>query len=636
MIDVLIRGIDDRFLRDIERNGWHSAREFLFWRLGRLADPARTLYEYAVLSASETISAARTWQPDGTRASTTLFRVRVQSLFLSESVATWFRREFTARPADEKPHFTFVRCDLNAAPAHAARRASAAHASATGAPPDTASSSATASASTPADGAASASASSSRAPPADAVIAGPPLPPAPSDIVTLAPTAPIATATTSTAPTTVASPHVFGALFSPARHVSFRVPDFDARATEEAAATARHEATLRAQDEAHGLHTPRPFAEPAFVVTVTPTSRASSAHTESAPSSAPATPNPFTKPAHSRSTSSARLSLSHASRVPLLPVVTPSASSVPTPPDSAAPLKSSPSGPLPSLTTAPSTSTVSERSRAEPESSSASAPSTQPPTALVAAASSATTAPPPPPSVVEPAPFRFASGVQWPSSVGWIATSASTVSVSDAAVTAGPSTATSALPIATVSTPAAPARPEHDSRRRGAEPVSSRGGKRAAIAEAGVERPSASGSPPVSADASVGGRLSRFAYDESRSGVSTPATLVIADEPPAGESSALDVSRACSRTPLLPDAACAPRADSRSMELESPRSPSPPRQHKRTSSTETQTLAAQTEPARAASSSSSSIATAASGPATPTAFASARWDFAREAKTFIF
>ena len=68
VIDVLIRGFDDRFLRDIERNGCHSAREFLFWRLGRLADLARTLYEYAVLSASETISAARTWQPYCTRA----------------------------------------------------------------------------------------------------------------------------------------------------------------------------------------------------------------------------------------------------------------------------------------------------------------------------------------------------------------------------------------------------------------------------------------------------------------------------------------------------------------------------------------------------------------------------------------
>ena len=54
VVDVLIRGLDDRFLRDIDRYKCRSAREFLFWRLGRLSDTARALYEFAVLSASDT------------------------------------------------------------------------------------------------------------------------------------------------------------------------------------------------------------------------------------------------------------------------------------------------------------------------------------------------------------------------------------------------------------------------------------------------------------------------------------------------------------------------------------------------------------------------------------------------------
>ena len=618
VVDVLIRGLDAHFLQDVERLGCRSHRDFLFHRLSGLPDSIRPLYEYAVLSASETESPARVWLPNGNREATIMFRIRVRSLFLAESVAAMFRREFNARLDGAQPYIEFVRCDMSPAPIHAARQAAASTAAA-------------APSGVPSTGA---------APRADASAAGPAAPR--TSTASALPNTTIASAPPAAGSTqaTAGSTQAFGALFAHQQPLTFHTPEFDARAATAAAETAEYQAAIRADNERWGIPNPKPFAKPAFLLTVTPTSstststRAPDPHTESAPGSTVTSPNPFERPARPRVPS-----LHHVARVPLVPATPPvSSASGPTPPVSAAPPPSTVGAALLPASVAPPLGTSS--APAPPVSS---ALPVAPPSAPVPAASEAQSmsAPgaPPASAAVESPPSPNAVEQQsgeWPSSVSWASTAASVTAASSSSALASIALS-AALSTATAPTTSTSTRSTSTTRRRAAESEAARGGKRLAAAGVDAEYPITLDSPEnesTGASARTSSRLDRFAYDESRgSGASTPATLVIAEGQPAAESSALDESRV--PTPLLPplEGTRGPYAEPRSMEVESRRSPSPARQRSLTSSTETQTPTQQLEPTRAASTSRTAFSSPPAGPSTPTATAHSAAGWASESST---
>ena len=100
--DIVIRGLDAQFRREIEAIGCDSVRGFLRSRFAKLPESLRALYEDAIIDCRETVP-AMTFSNSGRREQVSLCCLHVHSYCAALAVAELFRREFAARPESETP-----------------------------------------------------------------------------------------------------------------------------------------------------------------------------------------------------------------------------------------------------------------------------------------------------------------------------------------------------------------------------------------------------------------------------------------------------------------------------------------------------------------------------------------------------
>ena len=219
-----VRGLDSEFERSIQRYGCHSTREYLFYRISRLPEQVRPLYAAAFLSSTETLSPAVAILKSGRHEPHMLFTSRVRSCFVALAFAELIREEFLQRPDAEKPEFLITRSDMVP--------------TATPQTPQPDLASASASAPGPSAGPSSSSAS------------GP------------------SGAQQQSASASSSTPHVFGSRVS-GDAPSFKTPKTpSSRAADAVAADA---SSSHATASEAGVPAPELFADPAFLVTITPT-----------------------------------------------------------------------------------------------------------------------------------------------------------------------------------------------------------------------------------------------------------------------------------------------------------------------------------------------------------------------------
>ena len=225
-MDVLIRGLDAQFRRDIARSGCNSIRELLRTRFARLPETLRALYEYAIVDCREA-APAMTVSSSGRREESTLCRLHVRSCYAALTMAEMVRREFATRPEHEAPQILIV--------AHESSQ----HAE------------------TAAQPLPSADASEPRARPTADL---PPSSSAPMHEEAAGFTPPDSGTASSSAPhPPLAPPRVFGT-DSSLPPLSFVSPETVVKAATAAAALAAANAANRAEEVAQGVYSPRPFA----------------------------------------------------------------------------------------------------------------------------------------------------------------------------------------------------------------------------------------------------------------------------------------------------------------------------------------------------------------------------------------
>ena len=105
--DLFIRGLDARFRREIAETGSNSIRELLRAHFAKLPEKLCALSEYAIIESRETAQGV-TLSDSGQREVFDLCRIRVRSYHAALTMAEIIRREFAARPPNEKPQILIV------------------------------------------------------------------------------------------------------------------------------------------------------------------------------------------------------------------------------------------------------------------------------------------------------------------------------------------------------------------------------------------------------------------------------------------------------------------------------------------------------------------------------------------------
>ena len=208
--DIVIRGLDAQFRREIATIGCNSVHDFLRSRFAKLPETLRALYEYAIVDCRETVP-AMTFSSSGRREQISLCCLHVRSYCAALAVAELFRREFAARTEPETPQILVVAHGL-------------------GWPAETA--------------------------PTSAIPVSASAPPLNEPAGSTPPDS--GTASSSTPRPPIAPPRVFGADLS-LPPLSFSSPKTVAEAANAAAALAASNAAKRAEEIAQGLVSPRPF-----------------------------------------------------------------------------------------------------------------------------------------------------------------------------------------------------------------------------------------------------------------------------------------------------------------------------------------------------------------------------------------
>ena len=106
-VDLVIRGLDAQFRRDIASTGSNSIRDFLRAHFAKLPEILRALYEYAIVECREA-APALSLSSTGQREEIALCCLHIRSCCAALAVAELFRREFSARPEHEKPQILVV------------------------------------------------------------------------------------------------------------------------------------------------------------------------------------------------------------------------------------------------------------------------------------------------------------------------------------------------------------------------------------------------------------------------------------------------------------------------------------------------------------------------------------------------
>ncbi len=106
-VDIVIRGLDAQFRRDIASTGSNSIRDFLRAHFAKLPEILRALYEYAIVEerdAAPALSISNT----GRREEVALCCLHIRFCCAALAIAELFRREFSTRPDHEKPQVLVV------------------------------------------------------------------------------------------------------------------------------------------------------------------------------------------------------------------------------------------------------------------------------------------------------------------------------------------------------------------------------------------------------------------------------------------------------------------------------------------------------------------------------------------------
>ena len=214
--DLIIRGLDTQFKRDIARSGCASIRDLLRVQFAKLPEMLRALSEFSIVECRED-APALTLTSSGRREAIELCRIRVRSYYAAFTVAEIVRREFAARPENESPQIVIV--------THEATRHAEQPPSASATAPPTASSGA----------------------------------PALGEVADTTPPD-SGTALSSTRRPPLEPPRVFGSETT-APPLSFTTPRSRAVAAAAAAALAASEAAKREEEAAQGVYSPRLFPE---------------------------------------------------------------------------------------------------------------------------------------------------------------------------------------------------------------------------------------------------------------------------------------------------------------------------------------------------------------------------------------
>lgn len=106
-MDLVIRGLDAQFQRDIASTGCNSVRELLRVRFAKIPEPLRALYEFAIIECREA-TPALCLSSSGRREEASLCYLRIRSCYAALAVAELVRREFAARLEPEKPQILIV------------------------------------------------------------------------------------------------------------------------------------------------------------------------------------------------------------------------------------------------------------------------------------------------------------------------------------------------------------------------------------------------------------------------------------------------------------------------------------------------------------------------------------------------
>ena len=106
-VDLVIRGLDAQFTRDIANTGANSMRDFLRSRFAKLPETLRALYEYAIVGYRDA-APALSISSSGHREEVALGCLHVRSCCAALSIVELFRSEFAARPEHEKPQILVV------------------------------------------------------------------------------------------------------------------------------------------------------------------------------------------------------------------------------------------------------------------------------------------------------------------------------------------------------------------------------------------------------------------------------------------------------------------------------------------------------------------------------------------------
>jgi hypothetical protein len=272
--DLIVRGPCASTRRDAASSNTIAIRELLRVHFAKFSEVLRTLFEFAIIEireATQGLSLTETGQPEVFE----LGRVRVRSYHAALTIAEVIRREYSARPANERPQFLIVAHD-ETRPAETVsltqrsrEQPERARTTTTGSTPPLAG--------TPPD---SGNASSSEWRPPFA-----PLPPIP----------PPSLAPPPLLDSPLTSPAISGAESS-APPLSFRTAKAAAEAAAAAAAIAESNAERRAEEAAQRVYSPRPFA----AGTLSPWTTPIESRPIAAPPSTAAHPEPPESPAPSR------------------------------------------------------------------------------------------------------------------------------------------------------------------------------------------------------------------------------------------------------------------------------------------------------------------------------------------------
>ena len=235
-VDLVIRGLDAQFGRDIATTGSNSIRDFLRSHFAKLPEIVRALYEYAIIECREATPAVSI-SVTGQREETSVCSLHIRSCYAALVVVELIRREFAARRDLERLQLLIVAHTSKAPSESAPQTLDVTHAREL---EHTSSAGHSLSAPTPAHpnreslGARELDQSANFTPPDSGA------------------------ASSSTPRPPIAPPRVFGTDFS-ALPLSFATEKSIAEASAAAAALAASNAAMREEEIAQGVYSPRPF-----------------------------------------------------------------------------------------------------------------------------------------------------------------------------------------------------------------------------------------------------------------------------------------------------------------------------------------------------------------------------------------